>query len=50
MQIFETSEFDGRVPGADPTTVSYNADVVNVYNSTSGLVRFETKNTFIYKL
>jgi hypothetical protein len=35
-------------PGANPTTVSYNASVVKIYNATSSLVRFENKNIFFY--
>jgi hypothetical protein len=35
-------------PGANPTTVSYNASVVKIYNATSSLVRFENKIVFIY--
>jgi hypothetical protein len=34
--------------GANPTTVSYNASVVKIYNATNSLVRFENKNIFIY--
>jgi glutamate formiminotransferase len=32
-------------PGANPTTVSYNASVVK---TTSRLVRYKTKNSFFY--
>jgi hypothetical protein len=28
-------------PGANPTTVSYNASAVNFYNATDNLARFE---------
>jgi hypothetical protein len=31
-------------PGANPTTVSYKANVVKVYHATSSLVYFENKN------
>jgi hypothetical protein len=31
-------------PGANPTTSSYNASVVKIYNATSSLLRFEIKN------
>jgi hypothetical protein len=34
------------IPGADPTIASYNASVVNIYNTTSSLARFEIKNIF----
>jgi hypothetical protein len=34
--------------GANPTIVSYNASVVEAYNATSSLVRFENKNNFTY--
>jgi hypothetical protein len=30
--------------GANPTTSIYNASVVNLYNATSSLARFENKN------
>jgi hypothetical protein len=33
-------------PGPHPTTESYNASVVKIYNATSSLVRF--KNKYIY--
>jgi hypothetical protein len=35
-------------PGANPTIVSYNASVVNFYNATGSLVRFENKNIIFY--
>jgi hypothetical protein len=35
-------------PGANPTIASYNASVVNFYNATGSLVRFENKNIFFY--
>jgi hypothetical protein len=41
LYIYE--EFGGLVPGANPTTLSYNASVVKIYNATSNLVRFEKK-------
>jgi hypothetical protein len=31
-------------PGLNPTIASYNACVVNFYNTTGSLVRFENKN------
>jgi hypothetical protein len=34
------------VPGANPTTVSYNASVVKIYNAAGSLVRFENKKIF----
>jgi hypothetical protein len=37
-------------PGANPTTVSYNASVVNIYNATSSLVHFENNNILSYIL
>jgi hypothetical protein len=36
------------VSGPNPTTSSYNASVVNFYNATSSLVRFEIKNIFFF--
>jgi hypothetical protein len=35
-------------PGANATIVSYNASAVKNYNSTSSLVRFESKSIFFY--
>jgi hypothetical protein len=35
-------------PGANPTIISYNASVVKIYETTSSLVRFETKNIFFH--
>jgi hypothetical protein len=35
-------------PGTNPTTMSYNASVVKIYNATSSLVRLKNKNIFIY--
>jgi hypothetical protein len=32
------------ITGANPTTSIYNASVVNIYNATGSLVRFEDKN------
>jgi hypothetical protein len=37
-----------RGPGANPTTLSYNASPVKIYNATSSLVRFENKNIVFY--
>jgi hypothetical protein len=34
--------------GANPTIVSYNASVVNFYNATGSLARFENKNISFY--
>jgi hypothetical protein len=34
--------------GANPTTASYNASVVNFYNATGSLERFENKNILCY--
>jgi hypothetical protein len=34
--------------GANPTIASYNASVVNFYNATGSLVRFENKNIIFY--
>jgi hypothetical protein len=39
--------FHGPNP-PNPTTASYNASVVKIYNATSCQVRFEKKNIFIY--
>jgi hypothetical protein len=38
------------VPGANPTFASYNASVVNFYNATGTLARFENKNIIFYIL
>jgi hypothetical protein len=35
-------------PGANPTIAGYNASVVNFYNATGSLARFENKNIFIF--
>jgi hypothetical protein len=32
--------------GANPTIASYNARVVNFYNATDNIARFENKNIF----
>jgi hypothetical protein len=34
--------------GANPTTSIYNASVVNFYNATGSLARFENKNILFY--
>jgi hypothetical protein len=34
--------------GANPTIASYNASVVNFYNATGSLARFENKNVTFY--
>jgi hypothetical protein len=34
--------------GANPTVVIYNASVVNFFNATGSLARFEIKNTLFY--
>jgi hypothetical protein len=34
--------------GANPTTLIYNASVVNFYNATGSLACFENKNTFFF--
>jgi hypothetical protein len=34
--------------GADPTTASYNASVVNFHNATESLPCFENKNVLFY--
>jgi uncharacterized ion transporter superfamily protein YfcC len=34
-------------PGANPTIVVYSASVVNFYNATGSLARFENNNIFI---
>jgi hypothetical protein len=35
-------------PGSNPTTSIYNASVVNFYNATGSLARFENKNIFFF--
>jgi hypothetical protein len=37
---------DAGHPGANPTTSIYNASVVNFYNATDSLARFEKKKYF----
>jgi hypothetical protein len=39
-------DFQTLSPGANPTTSSYNASVVKIYNATGSLERFENKNIF----
>jgi hypothetical protein len=39
-----------RKPGANPTIVIYNASVVNFYNATGSLVRFENKKKYFILL
>jgi hypothetical protein len=34
------------LPGANPTIASYNASVVNFYNATGSLARFENKKKY----
>jgi hypothetical protein len=34
----------GLSPGPNPTTLIYNASLVNFYNATGSLARFENKN------
>jgi hypothetical protein len=36
------------LPGPNPTTSINNASVVNFYNATGSLARFENKNIFFY--
>jgi hypothetical protein len=36
------------MPGANPTIASYNTSVVNFYNATGSLARFENKNIIFY--
>jgi hypothetical protein len=36
------------MPGANPTSVSYNASDVKIYNATSSLQRIKNKNIFFY--
>jgi hypothetical protein len=40
--------FSNRDTGTNPTTSIYNASVVNFYNATGSLARFENKNIFSY--
>jgi hypothetical protein len=47
--IFPRKKGYGKsAPGPNNPTSSYNASVVNFYNDTSSLVRFEIKNIFFY--
>jgi hypothetical protein len=46
--IFVNSAVVGLSPGVNPTIASYNASVVNVYNGTGSLARFENKNILFY--
>jgi hypothetical protein len=36
------------MPGANPMTLIYNASVVNFYNPTGSLTRFENKNILFF--
>jgi hypothetical protein len=36
------------ISGSNPTTLSYNASVVNFYNATGSLARFGNKNILFY--
>jgi hypothetical protein len=45
--IFYTTYALGT-PGANPTIASYNGSVVNFYNATASLARFENKNIIFY--
>jgi hypothetical protein len=36
-------------PWANPTTVSYNASVVKIYNATSSMVRFYNKDYYFWR-
>jgi hypothetical protein len=38
----------GLHAGANPTIVIYNASVVNFYNATGSLARFENKNILFF--
>jgi hypothetical protein len=40
------SKIVGVAPGADPTTLSYNASVVKIYIATYSMARFYDKNYF----
>jgi hypothetical protein len=46
-----SQSYDGSIynynAGANPTIVIYNASVVNFYNASGSLVRFENKKYFI---
>jgi hypothetical protein len=45
---YYTSQPQPVFSGANPTIVRYNASVVNFYNATGSLVRFENKNIIFY--
>jgi hypothetical protein len=47
VQDLLVPKFDALRPGANPTTSSYNASVVKIYNATSSLVRFQNQNYFL---
>jgi hypothetical protein len=40
--------FATSIPGANPTIAGYNGSVVNFYNATGSLARFENKNILLY--
>jgi hypothetical protein len=40
---------DLQTTGANPTSVSYNASVVKIYNTTTSHVRFEIKNFLLFE-
>jgi hypothetical protein len=50
MVLFETGILfcSKQFPGANPTIVIYSASVVNFYNATGSLARFENKNILLY--
>jgi hypothetical protein len=36
------------IAGANPTIMSYNTSAVKIYNAKKSLVRFESRNFFLY--
>jgi hypothetical protein len=50
LQHYPEIKENNLIPGANPTTVSYNASALKNYNATSSLARFENKNSSFYVL
>jgi hypothetical protein len=46
--IFVARLWRGPIPGTNPTTTSYFESVINFYNATGSLARFENKNILFY--
>jgi hypothetical protein len=40
VRMYINASYESVYPGANPTIVSYNASVVNIYNATNSIARF----------